>query len=166
MPNDPDAAETPQLVRFVCANAHCGKVQYLRPGSIHAGRRYCNLKCYEERTNISAGAIIVRAMGGKPFLADYFHLDLKYVTRWRYLGIPRKYHHAMLVLAKQRGVADRVTMDLLRESLEHTRLRKLGLVGRRASTMPPSPATLYRRRKREALTAAATGAADGTKRKT
>lgn len=127
----------------------CGKRGYYKPKYDDDVRRFCSEVCYENRSTISLGLAIVKRLGGIGEVAEYFRLSYRTVEKWGMNGIPRKYHGPVLVMVEGTKMAKVITARALMTSLQEAKARKAGLVGRKASTLPPSPSTIRRRRARE-----------------
>lgn len=124
----------------------CGKETFLPPS--HAERRrYCNQVCYDNRPTISLGLAIMRLLGGVDALADYMGLPSRTVRSWGTHGIPKKHHSLIMELVKRRRLGEKITIDRLLETNAFGRAWRQGRIGRKASTLPPSPSTVRRRRR-------------------
>jgi hypothetical protein len=139
-------------VRVVCGT--CGKETFLPPSQAKR-RRYCNQVCYDNRPTISLGLAILRLLGGVDVVADWIGLPPRTVRSWATHGIPAKHHYLVLQLVKRKRLGKKITIEKLLETNAFGRAWREGRIGRKASSLSPSPSTV-RRRRRAAATAATT----------
>jgi hypothetical protein len=139
-------------VRVVCGT--CGKETFFPPSQAKR-RRYCDQVCYDNRPTISLGLAIIRLLGGVDALAEWMCVPPRTVRAWGTMGIPPKYHYLLLQLARRKRLGQKITVEKLLMTNAFGRAWRQGRIGRKASTLPPSPSTMYRRR-RAAITTATT----------
>lgn len=91
--------------------------------------------------------MIMRSLGGIDEVAEWVGVPPTTARAWSTAGIPRKHHAVIMMLARRKRLGNKVTIEKLQETNAFGKAWRQGRIGRKASTLPPSPSTILRRRR-------------------